>query len=256
MFNSMRGITKFCNYICGAITLVFVVFLFLPFWEIGNKTQSICQFIWINASDKEVLRYFRMQLAGQDANVNLMAACCAGMLLPSIAGVFLSFTKPDKGKLTVVPVIGAVVGIVTYLTNSVYMLGTTVTVQLVLCALIIVAAIVTFIFDIKKVKQEAIGGKSTPADIAAKVATIRSLTTEVTAKKGSIAIAETNFNKLLAYLKDDDAECRLAAAEMLGGTSKEVAFTHIVYLLKIEKDEAVKEAMKNALISIKANIGA
>ena len=257
MFSSMRGKTKLCNYICGVVTFILLAFQFVPFWAVPGteKNYSIASFIWLNAKDRDILKYFQ-SATGYEANVNFLAAFCATIIICSVIGIVFSFTKSDKGILAIVPAIGAIAGIVAFTAVPEYLLGSTCVVQLIICALVLVAAIVTIVFDFKKVKQEAIGEKASARDIAAKVSTIKSLTTEVTAKKGSIAIAEANFNKLLAYLKDADYECRVAAAEMLGKTSKEIALTHITYLLETEENAEVAEAMRNALTSIRENMKA
>ena len=90
-------------------------------------------------------------------------------------------------------------------------------------------------------------------DINARVAAIRALGKEDPKKKKK-GNDETKFNELLSYLKDDSPECRIAAAETLGQTSKEIAVTYICQYIQNEKDERVIKAMKDALASIRANI--
>ncbi len=93
------------------------------------------------------------------------------------------------------------------------------------------------------------------SDIQARVDEIKALGNADGSKNEKSKIADTNenFNKLLDCLTDDAPECRAAAAEMLGQTSRDAAFTNIVHLLDSEKDERVIKAMKEALKSIREN---
>lgn len=65
---------------------------------------------------------------------------------------------------------------------------------------------------------------------------------------------ESRLNRLIDYLRDEDAECRAAAAEMLGNTTREAAITHLNYQAGKETDERALQAMNAAAISIRANI--
>lgn len=87
-----------------------------------------------------------------------------------------------------------------------------------------------------------------------RVAAIRALGATNPNNKKKKNQEEENFNKLLQYLTDEDPECRLAAAETLGTTSKEIAITYILRYLETEQDERVYKAMKEAVSSIRANI--
>jgi Mg/Co/Ni transporter MgtE len=60
----------------------------------------------------------------------------------------------------------------------------------------------------------------------------------------------------LNHLGDEIPECRAAAAETLGKTSRDVAFTHISHLLTKEKDEKVIRTMRQALVDIRKNMRA
>lgn len=73
-------------------------------------------------------------------------------------------------------------------------------------------------------------------------------------KKQKQEDGDANFNRLLQFVSDPDPECRIAAAEMLGKTSRDVAFTHISHYFATEKDERVAAAMKKAMLSIRENM--
>lgn len=95
--------------------------------------------------------------------------------------------------------------------------------------------------------------KKSKNDVESRISEIRALG-KINEKKKSND--NERLNKLLEYLKDEAPECRIAAAESLASSSKEMIVTHLCYCIKDEKDEKVIEAMKKATSSIRANIKA
>ena len=93
-------------------------------------------------------------------------------------------------------------------------------------------------------------------DVDGRVAAIRALSKadESRKKKKKAEDSDSNFGNLINFLSDEAPECRIAAAEELGKTSRDVAFTHISHVLNTEKDETVVKAMKAALVSIRENM--
>ncbi len=287
MRKTMREITALWNRVCGIIALVLLAMQFIPFWSLPgcdscglSKSYSISKFVWLKASDKEMLRFLESKV-GESVNVNLMAASSAIMILCLIAGAYLCLKKSESGHFAAIPAIAGIAGILTVSLNPAFRTGkdwiggviteamtgksafmkafwdvvaTSWFILLLFCSILIIVAAIVLVYEIKKRKQESIGVSMSASDKAAKITTIRTLTTEVGTKKGSIGIAEANFNKLIAYLSDEDEDCRATAVEMLGKTSKEFAFTHIAHLLETEESEKVANAMKIALKSIKTNI--
>ena len=63
-------------------------------------------------------------------------------------------------------------------------------------------------------------------EIAARVASIKALGEHNGKKKETTMDDDKNFNLLLNFLRDEDAEYRIAAAETLGKTLREAAFTY------------------------------
>lgn len=266
MFQSMRSKTKLCNYICAAIALVLLVFQFAPFWSFTedgtDKTSSINGFVWLNPDEDALVDEFAKTLNPdvmpmtndvKITSVVLVVISCVAILLLCVFSVIFCIKKARNGGVAVVPALAALAGLLTFALNPVYRLGSTWIVQLVICVLLLAAAIVAYIIGSKANAQEK-SGQSSKADVAAKVSAIKHLVFDLKALKGDRTLSEVNFNRLLAFLTDENVECRLAAVEMLSTASKEVAYTHIVHLLDSEKDENVKAAMRNALVSIKKNI--
>ena len=96
---------------------------------------------------------------------------------------------------------------------------------------------------------------SSEKSVEARVAAIKALGKPDEPKKRRKAEDEaSNLAKLLNCLYDEAPECRIAAAQELGKTSEDVAFTYISHIMINEKDENVIEAMKAALVSIRENM--
>lgn len=102
-------------------------------------------------------------------------------------------------------------------------------------------------FGLKKSKMASM-------DAASRVAVIKALSAPDTKKKKKKGQEDENFNLLLRFLTDESPEFRIAAAEALGQTSREIAVTYLCNYIQKEKDEQVIEAMKKALASIRANM--
>ncbi len=98
--------------------------------------------------------------------------------------------------------------------------------------------------------------KQSHGSIESRIATIRSLSKadEKTRKRNKSEDSDSKFYQLLNYLNDEAPECRIAAAEELGKTSRDIACTHISHILNNEKDENVIKALRAALSSIRKNM--
>ena len=99
--------------------------------------------------------------------------------------------------------------------------------------------------------------KASAGDVNSRIAAIKALGEPDTSKKKKKKDDEdSRLNQLLSYLKDEDPACRIAAAEALATSSKDIAVTYICRYIQDEKDENVIKAMKESLASIRANIHA
>lgn len=97
--------------------------------------------------------------------------------------------------------------------------------------------------------------KPSQGDVNSRIAAIRALGEPETKKKKKDN-EDSRLNQLLSYLKDEEPACRIAAAETLASSSKEIAVTYICRYIQDEKDENVIKAMKEALASIRENMHA
>ena len=264
MFRSMRGKTKLCNYICAALALILVLMqLFAPFWSFQKdgkvETYSINEFAWLEPTETTLVNQFAMELFGGVTRaekipaVIYIVALTASVLLLCVFSVIFCIKKARNGMVAIVPALAGLVGVIEFAINPVFRMGSMWIIQLVVAALLLIAATVTIIIGSKANAQEKSGNTSS-ADIAAKVSAIKHMSIDLKELKGDITLQEVNFNRLLAFLKDSSEECRIAAVEMLATSSKGVAFSHIVYLMDSEESDKVKAAMKKALASIKKNM--
>ena len=266
MFQSMRGKTKLGNYICAALALVLLIFQFAPFWSYTkdgvDESASINEFVWLTPKEDVLIGEFakltdpNIGRVTKDVRIDVvvpMVVSCVAILLLGIFSVIFCIKKGRNGLIAIVPGLAALAGILTFIFNPVFRLGSTWIVQLIICVVLLIAAVITFMIGSKANSQEK-SGHSSKADVTAKVSAIKNMVFDLKALKGDRTVAEINFNRLLAFLTDESPECRIAAVEMLSTTTKEVAYTHIVHLLDSEEDENVKIAMRKALVSIKENI--
>lgn len=254
MTKSFYGRTKLCNYLCAVLTLCLLILQFTPFWRFGENSISINGYVWLDCSNSEIANWFSSQL-GSAPNINSIVITAVLVLLLGIAGVVLCIMKSNVGFAALLPAAASLSALYAFAFKPVFRLGSTWLIQLLICILILAAAAMSVIFGLQKNKQEAFGEKAlSQNDIDARVNAIRALGQSENSKKSGSAENDSNFYKLLTYLSDDIPECRIAAAETLGQTSRDVALTHIIHLLASEKDDRVIAAMKTALSDIRENI--
>ena len=251
MLKTFNEKTKFCNYLCAALTLCLLVLQFTPFWHFGSDSLSINGYVWLDPGNASIASWFSSQL-GYDPNTNSIVISAVLILLLGAAGIAACIIKSNIGAAAVLPALSALSAIYAFVFKPVFRLGSTWILQLALSIAIIAVAVMAVMFELKKNDFET-AGKDTLSkdDIDARVAAIKSLTN---ADSDKTSQKETNFNKLLTYLSDELPECRIAAAEALGTTSKDSAFTYISHILSSEKDERVIRAMRQALVDIRENM--
>lgn len=77
-------------------------------------------------------------------------------------------------------------------------------------------------------------------------------------RKGKDGEQDSNANlyKLMHYLRDEEPQCRIAAANALKSANQEVVVTHLCWCIRDEKDEEVIKVIKEALASVRANMAA
>lgn len=254
MLKSLSGRTKLWNYVCVFFTLCLLILQFVPFWHFGTDSMSIGSYVWLDCDNPEMARWFSAQL-GAAPKINSIVISSVPLLLLGVLGIIFCIIKPNTGFATLLPAASALFGLYGFAFEPAFRLGSTWIVQLILCLLMLASAVMAMMYGTKSRKQRGLGAEMlSEGDITARVAAIRALGNPDGVKKGQEANSEANFNKLLTLLTDEVPECRIAAAEALGQTSRDVAFTHISHVLGSEKDERVVKAMRAALVSIRENM--
>ena len=254
MSKSYYGKTKVCNYVCAVLTLCLVILQFTPFWYYAGTSTSINGYVWLRPNDAEIGNWFSSQL-GSAPNTDSIVISSVLILLCGVFGLVLCIVKSEIGLVALLPAAAGLSGIYAFAFQPVFRLGSTWIIQLILCIAVLFAAILAIVYWRKSTRQ-TVTEKTvlSQSDIDARVAAIRALGSTNGNKKSKGADSDANFNTLLTYLSDEVPECRIAAAETLGKTARDSAFTHISYLLKSETDARVIKAMRGALISIRENM--
>ena len=252
MLKKFNNRTRQCNYVCAFLTVCLLIFQFTPFWHFNGKTMSINGYVWLDPGNSEIASWFTSQL-GAAPNINTVVTTTVLVLLLGVASVVLCIWKADNRFIALLPAACALSGIYGFLVKPVFRLGSSWILQLILCILILAVAILAIGF--KKEGQEIASKKAeSQEEITAREASIKALGERNGKKKETTMDDDKNFNLLLNFLRDEEAECRIAAAETLGKTSRDAAFTYISYLMEREEDKKVIEAMRAALSSIRENM--
>lgn len=253
MLKSFSGKTKLCNIVCAVLTLCLLILQFTPFWNYGNGSLSINGYVWLDCGNTDIANWFSSQL-GNTVNLNSIVITAVLVLLFGLAGIILCIMKSYNGVVAILPALTGISALYAFAFKPAFRLGSTWVIQLLLSIAILVFAVMAFVFGIKQSKQVETGKQAlSQGEISARVAAIKALSAD-TVKKGDSQDSDANFYKLLTFLTDEVPECRIAAAETLGQTSRDVAFTNISHLMNTEKDPNVKKAMREALISIRENM--
>lgn len=255
MLKSFKGKTRLCNVVCAFLTLCLVILQFTPFWNFGDETRSINGYVWCDSGNTEIVDWFGAQL-GVEPGIGSILSTSILVLFLGVAGIVACIIKSDTGFAALLPAATSLSALYAFMFKPVFRLGSTWVIQAALSIAILVFAVMAFICGLKKNGQGEKGkAVLSQEEIDARVEAIKALGCMENKRGKAIRMenAEANFNKLLAHLTDEIPECRAAAAETLGNTSRDAAFTHIVYLLDSEKDENVIKAMRKALVSIRKN---
>ena len=253
MLKSFNFRTKLYNYMCALLTFCLLIFQFTPFWNINGKSLSISRYIWIDCSNDEFTNWFSSQL-GTNFNVSSIVAPAVLTLIFGAVGVFLCIFKSKNSIMTILPAVSALSGLYAFIFKPAFRLGSTWIIQLIICIAILALTAVAIKLSLSKSTKKIVSTR----DISDRVAAIRALgdIDEKGGKKSQSSNNDSNFNKLLTFLNDESPECRIAAAETLAKTSRDVACTNINHVLLSEKDERVIKAMREALVSIHQNMRA
>lgn len=251
MLQSLRGKIRFLNFVNMALVSCLLILQFTPFWHYSGKTTTINGYVWLNPGDTEITKWFASQL-GTTPEINSIVMSSVLILLSGIVSVILCIKFSKVGQIAIAPAICGIVRLYTYLAKPVFKLGSNWWLHLILSIAILLIAITTLVLHYKTSGQEIPGNVAvSKADKESRIALIKALG-EVNHKKPEDN--NKNFNKLLNWLNDSEADYRMVAAETLGKTSRDAAFTHISHKIESETNERVIKVMRQALVSIRENM--
>lgn len=265
---------KALNILLAVLILTTLVLFALPNWTNGDQSASINGFSWLYAEDEAWCDYLNTSLKAYlktndfaansffltngwvdfpvDVNDVYLFPCALTVLF--LVALALCVLKSDNASMAYLPLVLAVIGIFAFVFNPLLMMGELFLYIIIVFALIIIVSVVLIIVNYiiqSKVKANLVSFST--KDVNAKVDYIKSIDV-INEKKTEIL--EKNFHQLINFLYDVTPECRIAACQSLSQTTRSVAVTHLSHIITTEENEEVKNEMRLAMASIKANIKA
>ncbi len=247
--------TKKCSIVCGVLTLILLILHFVPYWSFEGETLSLGGYVWLDPSNPQFAQYV-LHNTGAEANVNPIIFMSVFIILFGILGAGVSFWKPKNGYVTLVADIAALAGIVFFIASPMLRLSFMWIIQFIICIAIIVFSILAIVCENKVQKLSANNSSMSLVNAADRVAEIKSIGDNAVTVEGSkiIDLKGPDLSHLITYLTDPAPECRAAAAQVLGRTAADSAFTHMSHLINLETSEKVISAMRASLASIHENM--
>lgn len=240
--------TMLLNYLLAVLMLLMIILQFTPFWHYNGESSSISRYIWLDTSNTQLSSWLGSQI-GKQVKVDDILAVPVLLLVVGAVGTVFCVVQASNPFMAIFPAVCGALGILGYLINPVFRLGSNWILHFVLFIVMLLVAAFAIVFDYRASK--IVKGLS-QGDIQARVNAIKNM--DISSAKKKRDELERNFHRLLGYLRDENTECKMAALEKLSTTSSDVAITHITYLMEREDDENVKSAMKKTLGSIRDNI--
>lgn len=255
MLKTLVERTKKCSYVCAILTVILLILQFVPFWSFEGDTLSISGYVWLDSSNPQFAQYV-LHNTGAEANVNPVIFMSVFIILFGILGAAAGFWKPKNGYVTLVADIAALAGIVFFIADPMLRLSFMWIIQFIVCIAILVFSVLAIVFESKAKKLSNGNSAASLLNATERAASIRALASNAGTVEGSdvLDITGPDLSHLITYLTDPAAECRAAAAEVLGKTAVDAAFTHMSHLINTEKDEKVINAMRASLASIHKNM--
>lgn len=148
MLKTRLNRTMVFNYVCALLTLALLVLQFTPFWHYNGKSASINGYVWLYPQDTELMGWFTSQL-GTTQNVNSIVISSVLVLLFGAVGTVLCVIKSNIGLIALLPAAASLSCIYAFAAKPVFRLGSTWSIQLVICLAILAAAVMTIKVSIK-----------------------------------------------------------------------------------------------------------
>lgn len=135
------ALKKSLSYIVMVLMLILLVLQFAPFWSADGVGVSIAKYTWLplNADECKVLTE---QLTGQIAGYEINSFVGASLIFEIcfIFGSLICLTNASSPISSICPLIGSVTGIYSFLAVPALKLGSTCSIQLILCIVLLVVA--------------------------------------------------------------------------------------------------------------------
>lgn len=246
--------TKKCSIVCAVLTLILLILHFVPYWSFEGGSLSIGGYVWLDPSNPHFAQYVLHNL-GVEANVNPIIFMSVFVILFGILGAAASFWKSQNGYVTLIADIAAVAAIIFFVSNPMLRLSFMWIIQFIICIAIIAFSVLAIVLENKMRKLSANNAMSL-VNASDRVADIKSIGDNATTVEGS-SILDLNgpdLSHLITYLTDPAPECRAAAAQLLGKTAADSAFTHMSHLINTETNGKVIDTMRASLASIHENM--
>lgn len=141
---------KICNFICVALALVLLILHFSPFWEYDGMQASIQGYIWFPKDYPELEAWFTETLNAA-FYINDVIGIPIFLLVSAVASVFFCIWKCELPLMAILPGACGIAGIIGYLMNPILRLGTNRWLHVVVCVLMVITAVTTFVLPLRDI---------------------------------------------------------------------------------------------------------
>jgi len=141
--------TQIASFICAALSLMIVILQFTPFWQVDGGAVSIASYIWFPTDNQELTTHLTGVL-GDDYTINSIVLMPILQLVLGVGSVVLCLMKSDSPLVALIPAVAGTVGIWGFLSKPAYRLGGNWVFQLIVCIVLTVIALGSFVYNLKK----------------------------------------------------------------------------------------------------------
>lgn len=149
--------TRMINLICIIFMLVLLILQFAPFWHYGEpaETASIQGYVWFPTNHKALESYLQTATGNSSLTINNFLLMPIGILFICVSGMILCAMKSGYAYSTIPPFAAGVCGMIGFLSNEGFRLGSTWILQLILCLALCASGVYQMIAYMQSKKAEA-----------------------------------------------------------------------------------------------------
>lgn len=140
--------SKICSYASVVLMAVLLILQFSGFWSYDGMSTSIQKYLWF-PTDHDVLAEYISSALGVSHNINDIVFMPFMVLLLGVIGIAVCAVKPAHAAGSLLPLAAGVIGAWGYLTKAPFQLGTNWILHLIVCILLIVTSVLTYVFLLK-----------------------------------------------------------------------------------------------------------